>query len=179
MTRTLIVATLTCVLHAGGALAQPAAPPAPTAPPEHIGFGGYAAVGYPAAIVAARFSVPFHPRGALDLDVGRSQARSTFGAAVRLLRRKRQPDGFSDYFIIGALVMDGTIRTDIRFPNARILLEDRRKRISGQLGYGFDGQFSNGTRLGLEFVGGGSDMSGPRLFARLFVVWGPEAHTYR
>ena len=171
------------MLHAGSALAQPPAPTPPAPPSEHIGFGGYAAVGIPAAIVAARFSVPFRPRAALDLDVGRSRDAGvgtfTYGAAVRWLRRERQPDGFSDYSIIGVIVMDSTIVTDIRFPNARIVQVDQRKRLSGQVGYGFDGQARNGTRLGFELVGGASEMSGPRLFARVFVVWGPEAHGYR
>lgn len=182
MIRTLLVGTIVCTVYAASAVAQTATPPPDAAPPEHIGFGGYAAVGIPAAIVSARFSVPFHPRAALDLDVGRSRASggssSTFGAAVRCLRRKRQPDGFSDYGIVGVIVMDAISVTDIRFPNARVRQVDRHKRFSGQIGYGFDGQARNGTRVGFELVGGGSEMSGPRLFARVFVVWGPEAHTY-
>lgn len=171
------------MLHAGGAAAQPAADPSPGAPPEHLGIGGYAAVGIPAAIVSARFSVPFHPRAALDLDVGRSRATGgsgfTFGAAVRCLRRERQPDGFSDYGIIGVIAMDAMNVTDIWFPNARARQVERRKRFSGQIGYGFDGQARSGTRVGFELVGGGSEMSGPRLLARVFAVWGPQAHTYR
>jgi hypothetical protein len=126
-------------------------------PPEHLGFGGYVGVGT-GAIVSGRFSAPFHPRGGLDLDVGRlrrsGRTRTTFGAAVRWLRRERRPDGLSDYGIFGILVTDG---------------------LGGQIGYGFDGQAGNGTRIGLEFTGGGSggEALNFTVFARFFVVWGP------
>jgi len=181
MIRSLLNATACCLLHAGVALGQPAS--APTPPAEHLGFGGYAGIGIPSAVVAARFSAPFHPRGALDLDLGRSRdggrPTAAYGAAVRWLRHERRADGTSDYAILGVLVMDSTIRTDIRFPDCEIRLTDRHKRLSGQIGYGVDWQARNGTRTGLEFAGGGSERSGPRLFARVFVVWGPKARTHR
>ncbi len=181
MTRSILIAAMVCLIHAGGAVAQPASEPVP--PAEHLGFGGYAGVGLPWAIVAARLSVPFHPRGGLDIDIGRSRnagsPTAAFGAAVRWLRHERRPDGTSDYAIIGVLVMDSTIRTDIRFPDCEIRLTNRRKRLSGQIGYGVDWQARNGTRTGLEFAGGGSERSGPRLFARVFVVWGPAVRPRR
>jgi hypothetical protein len=152
------------------ACAQQAAPPPAEA---SIGFGGAAGLGIPAPLVAFRLSARMGSRAGVDVDGGRVGPEPYFAAQLRVLRHPRGPSGRSLYFIFGATHIPSSIRTEFRFPDQTVVQVMPVSGLGAQLGVGWDWLSKGGVRGGIEAVTGGSEMVGPRLFIRAFVLWGP------
>jgi hypothetical protein len=180
--RLLTIVMLMALLHSAPVAGQTAASPPPAGRPAgHFGIGGSGALGMPGAVAAARFSAPLSKKAGFDFDIGRITAssahgpRRTLAAQFRVHHRGRAEQGNSGYFIFGAMHMKEILRTEVRFPGETIVRIEPVVGTSPQFGYGWDYQASPGTRLGFEVITGGSEKAGPRMFARLFVLWGPPA----
>lgn len=172
--RGVFTASLLVLLHAPALVAQ-TAPPS-TAAAEHFGIGGYGALGT-SALSALRVSVPLGERAGLDVDIGRvhsgDRPNRAFGAQVRWLWRGRAEQGGSGYWVVGVLRLNETNRYWASAGRARWEVVEYRTPTMPQFGYGWDWQGRRGTRLGLELLTGSEGEAGPRLFAKLFIVWGP------
>lgn len=165
---------LLCMLaHAAIASAQTDPPGRPR---EHLGFGGFAALGT-SALSAIRVSIPAGHKAAVDLDIGQvhtgDEPNRAFGAQVRWLWRGRTTTGASGYVLFGVLRLNETHRYFVSANRQRWEVAERKSPTMPQFGYGWDWQARAGTRLGLELTAGSEGESGPRAFAKLFLVWGP------
>ena len=170
-----LLSVLACLLVVSPVFAQAPA----TAPVERLGIGGVGGPGTAGALASARLSVAATPRVSFDTDLGlisasSDRARATVGAQVRWLRTERRASGSSDYGIFGVMYAREQRRSEFRFPGERIVRTERVNGFSPVVGYGFDWLAANGARVGIELTGGGSESAGPRLFAKIFAVWGPR-----
>jgi hypothetical protein len=172
MNRTLIAlgACAVLVLTARPAAAQEG--PAPV----HMSVGLLGAAGIPGPVAALRFSA-IGARAGFDIDWGvladDGPADNRFVAAqLRILTRRRTEGGHRVAVLVGGNQRDTVQRTEIRYPGGiTIVRETPMSGIAGQFGVGFDWLGSR-SRIGLDLVTGGSGSAGPRIFAKLFVVWG-------
>ncbi len=143
---------------------------------EHVGFGAVGAVGT-SALGALRVSIPIGEQGGCDVDVGRVRSAGDPGRAiglqVRYLWRGRAARGSSGYWLFGILRLNETRRYWASAGRERWEVVERRTPTVPQFGYGWDWQGRRGTRLGFELTTGTEGEAGPRIFAKLFVVWGP------
>ena len=149
------------------------------APIERFGIGGVGGPGTAGTLASGRLSVAASPRISFDIDLGlisnsSDRARAAVGAQVRWLRTERRANGSSDYGIFGVMHAREEVRSEVRFPDERIVRTERVNGFSPVIGYGFDWLAANGSRVGIELTGGGSQSAGPRLFAKLFALWGPR-----
>ena len=171
-----LLSLLSWVLLTSSARAQPV-PAADLL--ERFGIGGVAGPGTAGALASARLSVPAAPRVSFDIDLGllsasSDRARATAGVQLRWLRTQRQSNGSSDYGIFGVMHAREERRSEFRFPDEHIVQTERVNGFSPVIGYGLDWLAANGTRLGVELTGGGSQSAGPRLFLKIFFVWSPR-----
>lgn len=178
--RGIFTAGFAVLLFVSPLFAQTAPPAAATV--EHFGIGGYGALGT-SALSAIRLSVPLGDRAGLDVDIGRVHSgddpNRAFGAQVRWLWRGREEHGGSGYWVFGVLRLNETYRYWASAGRERWEVVEYRTPTLPQFGYGWDWQGRRGTRLGLELLTGSEGEAGPRLFARLFIVWGPRARGTR
>jgi hypothetical protein len=174
MRRSLPLVALFLILHAAVMRGQDAAPPAAVA--EHFGVGVFGAIGT-SALRAFRVSMPLGTNAGLDVDIGRVPSRDdpnrAIGVQVRYLRRGRQTTGASGYWLFGVLRVNETHRYWASAGRTTWEVVERRTPTLPQVGYGWDWQGRRGTRLGFELTTGSEGEAGPRVFAKVFVVWGP------
>jgi len=132
----------------------------------------------PAHVAAIRLTANLAPRVALDLDVGTAvgagygfdQFGRVFAGQMRWLWHGRAPNGSSSYWLTGPLFIQGTSRTEIRFPGRTVFREEDSPIRALQIGYGVDRITRNGVRGGVELKTGGGE--GPVIFLNMFLQWG-------
>ena len=141
-----------------------------------MSVGLLGAAGIPGPVAALRFSA-IGARAGFDIDWGvladDGPADNRFVAAqLRILTSRRTEGGHRVAVLIGGNQRDAVVRTEIRWPGGlRTVQETPASGIAGQFGVGFD-WLGRRSRIGLDLVTGVSDSAGPRIFAKLFVVWG-------
>jgi hypothetical protein len=174
--RTLFVAVLPIALCGTASAQQNAAPSSPA----HVAIGGLAGAGIPGPVLAIRFGL-VGSRFGFDFDWGvvNDAGRSAAGlddrfiaAQMRVLIGKRKENGAGLSFLAGMNHLDTATRTNIRWPDGtRTVQVTPVSGSAGQVGIGFE-WLGNHSRVGLDLVTGAAGEAGPRLFAKLFVVWG-------
>lgn len=144
--------------------------------PVHMSVGLLGGAGIPGPVASIRFSA-IGARAGFDVDWGvladNGPADNRFVAAqLRILTHRRTEGGHRVAVLVGGNQRDTVQRTEIRYPGGiTIVRETPTSGIAGQFGVGFDWLRSR-SRIGLDLVTGGSGSAGPRIFAKLFVVWG-------
>ena len=171
-----LLSILSSVLVASPVLAQSGTAAHPV---ERFGVGGVGGPGTAGLLASTRISMSAAPRVSFDVDLGllnsrNAGRRAAFGGQLRWLRTERRANGSSDYGVFGVMYAREERRTDIRFPDARIVHTERVSGLTPVIGYGFDWVAANGARVGLEATGGGSESAGPRLFIKVFATWSPR-----
>lgn len=180
----MMIVSVVVLAHASTTCAQDE--PSPTPPRvERFGVGIEGMLGLPGRSGSVRASLPVSDRIAADFALGKihgygEQGQVVGGTSVmaqaRWLWHGRHPDGHAGYWFYGAMFMEATNRTRIKWPNGTWTTKiDRQPLRAGRVGYGWDWLSSHGTRTGLELSWGGNE-GGPMCFAHLFVVWGPLRH---
>ncbi len=177
-----IVVSVAILSHASMTFAQDE-PPTTQVRAERVGIGVDGMLGLPGRSGSVRVSVPVTDRIGADFALGKIHGYGDQGqvaggtslmAQARWLWHGRHPDGHAGYWFYGAMFMDATNRTLIKWPNGTWTTKiDREPLRAGRLGYGWDWLSPHGARTGLELSWGGNE-GGPMFFAHVFVVWGPE-----
>jgi hypothetical protein len=154
------------------------------APRESFAIGAVGATGLFGRVAALRLSGAINDRFGVDVNIGRihgggSDGRSgaggvSFGTQVRWLWHGRSTSGASGYWLIGALMLQATQRTEIRWPNhVTTYLVEHKPIAAPQVGYGWERVLINGARGGVELSTGGGE-EGVVAFVHAFVAWGPR-----
>ena len=146
------------------------------ASPVHMSAGFLGAAGIPGPVAALRFSA-IGARAGFDIDWGvladDGPPDNRFVAAqLRMLTSRREESGHRLAVLVGANSRTAVTRTEIRYPGGvTIVRETPASGLAAQLGVGFD-SLGRRSRIGVDLVTGVNRAAGPRIFAKLCVVFG-------